>query len=240
MVLARFHFSGNGVNHESYSVRSSSVRTKPICLRGGVDSEIVTQTTRKPLHWWKAVLWSTVLTTFIVFAIQASNRCFLLVNGAGWMLAISGLMWFWILLFFLFSNRGRLALLGCTLLVLLAYANVNVDRFPIGAAEARAVMHLRRMSQAADSYRREHPVEGFPASLPTISKGDDTESTERLYKIAYAASMSNSGGPVDRLVIQVNPLWRDCGYARSFVTTEEGKIHSTVEPRPARISDPTL
>lgn len=156
------------------------------------------------------------------------------------MLAISGLMWFWILLFFLFSNRGRLALLGCTLLVLLAYASVNVDRFPSAAAEARAVMHLRRLSQAVDSYRREHPAEGFPASLPTISKGDDTESTEKFYKIAYAASMSNSGGAVERFVIQVKSLWRDCGYARSFMTTEEGKIHFTVEPRPARVSDPTL
>jgi hypothetical protein len=130
--------------------------------------------------------------------------------------------------------------LGFTLLVLLVFAGGNVDRFPISAAEARAVMHLRRLSQAADSYRREHPIEGFPASLPPISKGDDTESTEKLYEVDYTTSRSNSSGPVDRFAIQVSPLRRDCGYARSFAATEEGKIHFTVEPRPASKSDPTF
>ena len=197
---------------------------------------------KKSLHWLKAVLWatlwSTVLTTFIVFAIQANKRCFLIVNGASWMWTVSGLMWFWLLLFLLFGNRGRLILSGLTLLVLLAYP--NVDRFPISVGEARAVMHLRRLSQAVDSYRREHPIEGFPASLPPISKGDDTESTEKLYRVDYTASRSNSNGPTDRFVIQANPLWRHCGFVRSFAATDDGEIHFTVEPRPATKSDKAL
>jgi hypothetical protein len=199
----------------------------------------VVEAPQKSLHWLKAVLWatlwSTVLTTFIVFAIQANNRCFLIVNGASWMWTISGLMWLWLLLFLLIGNRGRLILFGLTLLVLLAYP--NVDRFPIGVGEARAVMHLRRLLQAVDSYRREHPIEGFPSSLPPISKGDDTESTEKLYKVDYTVSRSNSSGPVDSFVIQVNPLWRDCGFVRSFAAADDGEIHFTVEPRPATKSD---
>ena len=200
------------------------------------------ETPKKSLHSLKAVLWaalwSTVLTIFLVFGIQSNNRCFLIVNGASWMWTISGLMWFWLLLFLLFGNRGRLILLGFTLLVLLAYP--NVDRFPIAVGEARAVLHLRRLSQAVDSYRREHPIEGFPANLPPISKGDETESTEKLYKVEYTASRSNSSGPTDRFVIQVNPLWRDCGFVRSFAATDDGEIHFTVEPRSATKSDKAL
>src|SRR5689334_2608834 len=85
----------------------------------------------------------------------------------------------WLLLFLFLSNRGRLILLGFTLLLLLAYG--NVDSFPIAVGEVRAVTHLHRLSQAVDSYRREHPMEGFPTSPPPISKGDDTEPTEKLY-----------------------------------------------------------
>jgi len=179
-----------------------------------------------------------VLTTFMAFAIQANNQCFLIVNGARWMWTIFGLMWFWLLLFLLFGNRGRLILLGFTLLVLLAYP--NVDRFSIAAGEARAVMHLRRLSQAVDSYRREHPMERFPASLPTISKGDDTKSTEKLHKVDYTTSRSNSTGPVDGFVIQANPLWRDCGFVRSFAVTDDGEIRFTIEARPATKSDKAL
>ena len=174
----------------------------------------------------------------MVFAIEANNRCFVIVNGPTWMWTISGLMWFWLLVFLLFGNRGRLMLGGFTVLVLLAYP--HVDRFPAAAGEARAVMHLRRLSQAVDAYRKEHPVEGFPARLPTVSIGDNTESTEKLYKVDYTTSRSNSGGPVDRFVIQASPLFRECGFVRSFAATDDGEIRFTVEPRPATKSDGTI
>jgi hypothetical protein len=108
-----------------------------------------------------AVLWSTVLTTFVAFAIEANNPCFLIVNGGGWMWTISVLMWFWLWLFVLFGNRGRLILAGITVFAFLAAP--NVDRFPVTVGEARAVGRLRRLSQAVDAYRGDHPAEGFPA-----------------------------------------------------------------------------
>jgi hypothetical protein len=80
-------------------------------------------------------------------------------------------------------------------------------------------------------------MEGFPASLPTISKGGDSESTEKFYKVDYSTSRSNSSGPTDRFVIHANPLWRECGFVRSFAATDDGKIHFTIEPRPATKSD---
>lgn len=197
---------------------------------------------KKSLHWLKEVLWAalwgTVLTIFLVFGIQSNNRCFLIVNGAGWMWTISGLMWFWLLLFLLTGNYGRLILLGFTLLFFFAYGTVH--RSPISVGEVRAVMELHRLSRAVDFYRREHPMEGFPASLPPISRGDDTESTEKLYKVDYTISRSNSSGPTDGFVIQANPLWRDCGFVRSFAVADDGKIHYTIDPRPATKSDATL
>jgi hypothetical protein len=174
----------------------------------------------------------------MVSAIEANNRCFLIVNGAGWMWTISGLMWFWLLLFLLFGNSGRLILLGFTLLFLLAFGTVH--RSPISVGEVRAVMDLHRLSRAVESYRREHPMQGFPASLPSISKGDDTESTEKLFKVDYTTSRSNSSGPIDRFVIQASPLWRECGFVRSFAATDDGEIHFTIEPRPATKSDEAL
>jgi hypothetical protein len=190
----------------------------------------------KALLW--ASLWSTVLTTFIALAIEANNRCFLIVNGAAWMWTICGLIWFWILLFQLSGNRGRLILVGVTLFAFLAAP--NVDRFPVSAGEARAVGNLRMLSQAVDAYRRDHPTEGFPASLPTISKSDDTESTSRLYKIDYTTSRSNSGGPIDGFLIQATPVWRECGFVRSFAISDDEETHFTIEPRSATKSDKTL
>jgi hypothetical protein len=83
-------------------------------------------------------------------------------------------------------------------------------------------------------------MQGFPASLPSISKGDDTESTEKLFKVDYTTSRSNSSGPIDRFVIQASPLWRECGFVRSFAATDDGEIHFTIEPRPATKSDEAL
>jgi hypothetical protein len=143
-----------------------------------------------------------------------------------------------LLLFLLVGNRARLILLGFTLLVLLASG--HVDRFPAAAGEARALVHLRRLSQAVESYRLEHPMEGSPASLPPISRGDDTESTEKLYKVDYTTSRSSSSGPVDGFVIQVNPLWRECGLVRSFAVIDDGEIRFTLDPRPVTKSDKTL
>lgn len=190
----------------------------------------------KAVLW--AGLWSTALTTIVALAIEANNRCFLIVNGAAWMWTICGLMWFWLMPFVLFRSQGRLILVGVT--VFAFYAAPNVDRFPTSAGEARAVGHLRRLSQTVDAYRRDHPVEGFPTSLPTISNGEDTESTNKLYKIDYATSRSNSGGAVDGYLIQATPVWRECGFVRSFAIGEGGETYYTIEARPATKADKAL
>jgi hypothetical protein len=128
--------------------------------------------------------------------------------------------------------------MGLSLVVLLAYP--HVDRFPVAVGEATAVMELHRLTQIVESYRRKHLTEGFPATLPNISRSDDTESTARFYKIGYTISRSDANGRADRFLIQATPVWRECGFVRSFASTDDGEIHFTVEARPATKSDETL
>ena len=190
--------------------------------------------TLKALFW--AALWSTVLTTFIILAIEANNQCFLIVNGATWVWMIAILIWFWLLLFLFFdSNRSRLILMGCSVLVLLLLP--NVDRLPVIAGEVTAVKHLRGLAQAIESYRKEHPLEGYPPNLPKISSSNYAAEPEKLYKIDFITSRSRPGGPTDGFLIQATPVWRECGYVRSFAVTDDGQIHFTIEMRPATKTD---
>jgi len=182
-----------------------------------------------------AILWSTTLTVFTTFAIQANNHCLLIINGAVWMWTISIFMWLWFLAFLSFGNRGRSILVVGTVLFFAPLG--NVDRFPIAVAEAGAVGHLQRLAQAARQYRNDHSAEGYPQSLPTLRSAADTDSTEKLYKIVYKSYRSSVGAPVDKFLMQAIPLWRDCGYVRSFAVTSDGRLYSTIEARAADDSD---
>ncbi|OLC95028.1 MAG: hypothetical protein AUH86_12870 [Acidobacteria bacterium 13_1_40CM_4_58_4] len=98
--------------------------------------------------------------------VRKTDTCFDVVNSREYIWTITGLTWVWLYLFFLFGNRGRLILLGCSILVLLAMP--SVDRFPAAAVEARAVGELRSMAQAVETYKKEHPQQGYPVALPKM------------------------------------------------------------------------
>jgi hypothetical protein len=184
--------------------------------------------TLKALCW--AALWSAVLTTFIVFAIQSNNRCFLIVNGASWiwMLAIAIWLWFFFFLFFN-SNRSRLILIGSSALICLAMP--NVDRSPVAVGEASVVGRLRELAHAVKVYQADHPLEGFPSNLPMVPPSKDAAKVVTRYEIQFTTSRSKPGGPVDGFVLQATPLWRECGYVRSFAVTDDNQIHFTIGDR---------
>lgn len=100
----------------------------------------------------------------LLLAVRKTDTCFDVINGRAYIWTTTGLAWIWLYLFFLFSNRGRLILLGCSVLILVAMP--HVDRVPAAAVEARAVGELRSMAQAVETYRNEHPQQGYPAVLP--------------------------------------------------------------------------
>jgi len=89
----------------------------------------------KTVAW--SILWSTVLTLFVVFVIQENNHCLLIVYGTSWMWTISISIWSWFVAFLSFDNLGRSILVVCSLLLFAFHG--NVDRVPIAAAEAKAV-----------------------------------------------------------------------------------------------------
>jgi hypothetical protein len=190
--------------------------------------------TFKALFW--AAFWSTVLTTFIILAIEAHNKCFVLVNSRNRILGAEVLIWFWLFLFFLSeSNRRRLILLVATVLLLMLQG--NVDRFPQVGGESEALWHLRGLADALQSYRRVHPSEGYPQCLPKLSS---TEKTQMLYKVDFTTSRSKPEGPIDGFFIQATTYQRDCGFLRSFAIGDNGQMYYTFEMRAATKADPKI
>ncbi len=177
-------------------------------------------------------MWSTVFAGHFL-AVRETDACFDVINSRGYLWTITGLVWIWLYLFFLLGNRVRLILLGCSVLVLLAMP--NIIRVPAAAAESRAVGELRSMAQAVETYRNEHPQQGYPAVLPKTP----SEFLKKLYEIEYQTSRSRTDGPVDVFLIQVTPSWSEC-VVRSFVAAEDGQIHYVINRRPATKSDPVI
>ncbi|MGB2901528.1 MAG: hypothetical protein WBB89_19895 [Candidatus Acidiferrum sp.] len=186
-----------------------------------------------PLRIWLwAIAWSTLFTGLFL-AMLSSDSCFLLINSREYVWTITGLAWIWLYLFFLFGNRGRLGLIACS--ALLVFPIWQADRFPAAAAEARAVVELRSMAQAVETYRTEHPQQGYPAVL--LKK--PSNSLKKLYEIEYQTSRTKVDGPIDVFLIQVTPTWSEC-VVRSFATAEDGQIHFVINRRPATKADPVL
>lgn len=210
---------------------------------GSINFHVVTQTSKSYLPNFRsfcwAALWSAVLTAFIVSAIEASSKCFLVVHDVIQVWAIAALIWLWILLFLFFdSNRSRLILTGCTVLAFMAVP--HVDSLPGLAGEVAALSRLRELAQGVESYRKEHPLAGFPSNLPNTSTSRYAAETEKLYKMDFTTSRSKPDGPTDGFLIQATPVWRECGYLRSFAASDDGHIHFTIEMRPATKADPIL
>jgi hypothetical protein len=186
-----------------------------------------------PLRAWLwAIVWSTLFTGLFLVLLN-SDSCFFLMNSRGYIWMMTGLAWIWLYLFFLFGNRGRLGLIACS--ALLVFPIWQADRFPAAAAEARAVVELRSMAQAVETYRTEHPQQGYPAVL--LKKPSD--SLKKLYGIEYQTSRTKADGPIDVFLIQVTPAWSEC-VVRSFAAAEDGKIHFVISRRPAMKTDPVL
>ena len=196
-----------------------------------------------PARWksfiW-SVFWSAVLTALARMLIGENNPCFQVVNDEGWIRAITGLIWVWLLLFLFFdSNRNRLILLGCSV-ILGAVLIPNVLRSKIAAGESAAVGHMKNLAWEVEAYKKQHPEEGYPKNLPTIASSSQAVRAEKLYEIVYKTVHSNPGGPADRFLIQETPRWRQCGYIRSFAISEDGVLHYTVEMRSATASDQAI
>lgn len=186
-----------------------------------------------PLRSWLwAAVWSMIFAGLFL-SVRQTDPCFDVINGREYIWTTTGLAWIWLYMFFLFDNRARLILLGCSILVLLAIS--HIERIPTAVVEAGAVVELRSMAQAAETYKREHPQQGYPTTLPKAP----SDSLEKLYEIEYQTSRTKADGPVDVFLIQITPIWSQC-LVRSFATSEDGRIHYVINRRPATKSDPAI
>jgi len=186
-----------------------------------------------PLRSWLwAALWSTVFAGLFL-VVRNTDTCFGVINSREYIWTITGLTWLWLYLFFLFGNRGRLVLLGCSILAVLAMP--QVQRSSEGAIEAEAIGELHSMAQAVAAHRNKHSQEGYPTVLPK----KPSDSLKKLYEIDYQISRSKADGPIDGFLIQVTPIWSGCLF-KSFAAAEDDKIHYVINRRPATKADPLI
>ena len=128
-----------------------------------------------------------------------------------------------------------------TRIVLLVMAFVGPFYFPRAeftpSAEAAAVSTLWKTANALDDYRQEHPVEGYPATLPKIQPKCWARN---VYEFRYSREISVGSRTVGRFALVAIPIV-DRGL-RSFALTEDGILH-VADPnlhRPANRTDKAL
>jgi len=186
-----------------------------------------------------ASLWSALLSFCAYRVVDANSHCFVIVNAPSRVWFLFGLIWCWLLLFLLFeSNRGRLTLTASTLV--LAFLLPHADSIPAAAGEASAVIRLRALVAALERFRKEHPLEGYPQRLPNVPTTNFGARLEILYTVDFSTARSKPEGPIDQFLIQFTPVWRECGYVRSFAATEDDQVRFTMECRRATKTDDAL
>jgi len=188
---------------------------------------------RRGYEWAWAGLWSTLFAALFV-SIRRSEYCaqVLYPDSRFWFVGVA--VWVPLFLFFALPNRGRLFLISALYIVYLAVG--HADSVPAAGVEARAIRELREMTGAVVAAGKQHPQTGFPDELPQ----KPSKYLRGRYTLAYRPSRSQPGGPADRFVIELTSPWRNCGLIRSFTATEDGKIHFTLQDRPATRADELL
>ena len=196
-----------------------------------------------PLRQWLwAILWSSFFTAIFLLILR-SQTCFFLMESPVYRLALCMLLWIWLYFFFLLSNRTRLILLFFSAMFFMLLHPVERIRLALLGPEAQvqadriAVEELRSLQTALAAAHQKSPQQGYPAVLPQQPSYKITN----VYKVEYQTAGAESGGHAEKFTLQLTPRRCDCGLFRSFLVTEDGKIHHTLfpaAPAPATPADP--
>jgi hypothetical protein len=196
-----------------------------------------------PLRQWLwAILWSSFFTA-IFLVILRSQTCFFLIEDSMVRLAVCILMWLWLYFFFLLSNRTRLILLFFSAMFFILLHPVERIRLALLGPKSQvqadmiAVEELRSLQAALAAAHQKSPQQGYPAVLPQQPSYKITN----VYKVEYQTAGAVSAGYAEKFTLQLTPRRCDCGLFRSFLVTEDGKIHHTLfsaTPAPATLADP--
>ena len=173
-------------------------------------------------------LFLATASSLVVFGVWFTRvnkeGCWIFWHGVWTTIAVFSVIWIWSALFLFFRLRGRITLIGLSLLVAALWPT---DFSYVAKAESRAVGQLR--STQFDFNQREYPK---TLAKPLVPKGNG-------FDFAYVPEYSSNGSVVS-YVIQAVPSHRACGCVKSFTLTNKGELHYTIEPRAATLSDPLL
>lgn len=186
---------------------------------------------RSGLSLPKAIAWSALLTA-LLFGVLDRHGCWLFMYGAE-RLVVFAYPFAWLVLFLVLRTRWRFVLVAVTLLIApaLSLRFGIVEQF--AGFESTAVTTLRQLQSSVETSRKENKQDEYPETLPTVKL---TDRAQKYYQFKYVPSHSGDE-KVLHYVIQATPARRECEFHRSFTIAEDGKVYSTLEPRPATVSD---
>jgi len=188
-----------------------------------------------PYAWMWASIWSAAFTLIFMRTLYV-DRCFGLVTGTRLVWTTGIVAWMCLFVFFLLNNRGRLVLLPCLLVGY--FLRPEVFRVRFAAAEASTISTLQQLTRSADAYKNSHPLEGYPSSLPKFQSGNYP--IQKSFRFEYVTLQSRQGGPADGYLIKAIPVFRECGFLRSFTASSDGHIYYTLEERAAMTTDKAI
>lgn len=169
---------------------------------------------------------SSLVAFGVWFARANKDGCWLFWHGVWTTIAVYSAIWIWLALFLFFRLRGRITLIGLSLLVAVIWpTHFNY----VATAESSAVGRLRSMQSELSQH--EYPK--------TLAKSGTPQGKHDAFDFTYMPEYSSDGSVVS-YVIQAVPLHRSCGCVRSFTVTDKGDVHYTSESRAANHSDPLL
>lgn len=196
-----------------------------------------------PLRQWLwAILWSSFFTAIFVVILR-SQTCFFLISNPVQRLTLCILLWLWLYFFFLLSNPTRLIFLFFSVMFFILLHPVERIRLALLGPKAQleadmiAVEELHSLQTALAAAHQKNPQQGYPSALPQ----EPSYKITNAYKVEYQTA--TSGGEAKKFILQLTPRRCDCGLFRSFLVTEDGKIHHTsfsAAPAPATLADPII
>jgi len=163
------------------------------------------------------------------------KHCWVYCWGAGRCTFFGVLLGLWVFAFLLLHLRGRIALAVCTAFVYLSLPHADVS--PTAVRQASMVGTFRELPILLDAYRKNHPAQGYPPTLPSVSLNTGAN---RFYEVVYTPVWSKAGGPADDFLITATPSRWCCGFTLSLAMRSDGLIHFNYEARPSTLKDATM
>ncbi len=186
---------------------------------------------RSNLGWKSVCFWSSIVTASIFLALNWKG-CWLFRHEPR-DLILFVYVFAWLAAFLAVRAKWRLALLAVTLILLVPRVFLEGDAEQNAGPESSAVDALQQMQSSLETYKIEHPQQGYPDVLPALTL---SRSAQRFYRFEYVPNRSPNG-EIRSYVLQAAPARRDCYLHRSFTITNDAKVFWTLEPRAATPSD---